>query len=104
MSSKSITEASLEQEFLSNTLPTSFVQQEVVSTKGIIAKLQEHGLSIASVEPISYAMQIRLTCGAIVNVFNSGKVVVQGTVAKQARMSTLAQLQKALPATTSCAL
>lgn len=104
MTVKTLAEALREQEFLSNATDTSFIKDDSCSAPSIITKLEEHGLPIASVEPINYATQIRLTCGAIVNVFDSGKVVVQGTVANQAKLITLTQLQKALPATTRCCL
>lgn len=104
MTVKTLAEALREQEFLSNSTEGAFIKDDSCSAQGIIKKLEEHELPIASVEPIAHATQIRLTCGAIVNVFDSGKVVVQGAVAKQAKLNTLQRLQKALPATTRCCL
>ena len=49
-------------------------------------------------------MQIRLTCGAIVNLYTTGKVVLQGKTTEQDKLTLLMQLGKALPATTICCL
>jgi hypothetical protein len=104
MTVKTLAEALREQEFLSNSTEASFIKDDSCSAQSIIKKLEEHELPIASVEPIAHATQIRLCCGAIVNVFDSGNVVLQGAVAKHERLSTLTQLQKALPTTTRCCL
>ena len=82
MTVKTLADALREQEFLSNSTDASFIKDDSCSAQSIIKRLEEYELPIASVEPIAHATQIRLSCGAIVNVFDSGTIVVQGAVAK----------------------
>lgn len=75
-----------------------------MSALNIMSKLHEYGFGITSAEPIAYGTQIRLTCGAIVNLYTTGKVVLQGKVTEQDKVTLLMQLEKALPAATICCL
>ena len=104
MAKKTIADAIRDQILLSNIPSHPYLKDNPVSALNIISKLLEHGFRIASAEPIAYAMQIRLTCGAIVNIFTSGKVVVQGKATQQDKLTILMQLEKALPAATICYL
>ncbi len=70
----------------------------------ILQDLRGSGLVITSVEPISCATQIRLACGAVINVFTTGKVVVQGAVHKQYRQRVLQLLKQVLPVNTTWCL
>ena len=44
----------------------------------LIVNLERNGLEVTSVRPIEHAIQIRLYCGVIINVYKPGKVLVQG--------------------------
>ena len=70
----------------------------------ILQDLHGSGLVITSAEPISCATQIRLACGAVINVFTTGKVVVQGSLDKRLRQRLLQLLQQVLPANTTWCL
>lgn len=66
----------------------------------IQAKLQELDFFIRSVKPIDYGVQIRLGCGAYVNVYDKGTVMVQGRLIESCRDESLEFLKRALPANT----
>ncbi len=66
----------------------------------IQTKLQELDFFIRSVKPISHGVQIRLGCGAYVNVYNSGTVMVQGSLIASCRDESMEFLKRALPANT----
>lgn len=55
------------------------------------------GLSIASDSQIEHGHQIRLACGAIINVFATGTVLVQGKLHPFRKTENLALLKRALP-------
>lgn len=104
MPKKTIADAMRDQILLSKLPFLPYPKDTQVSVSSIISNLQEHGFCIASAESIAHATQLRLTCGAIVNVFTSGKVVLQGALAQHEKLSILTQLEKALPAATICCL
>lgn len=104
MAKKTIADAIRDQILLSHVASRPYPKDNRMSALNIISTLHEHGFAITSAEPIAYGTQIRLTCGAIVNVFTTGKVVLQGRATKQDKLTLLMQLEKALPATTICCL
>ena len=66
----------------------------------IQAKLQELDFYIRTVKPIDHGVQICLGCGANVNVYDKGTVMVQGRLIESCRNESLAYLKGALPANT----
>ncbi|MDP2367415.1 hypothetical protein [Rhodoferax sp.] len=60
-------------------------------------KLHELNFHIKSVRQIAFAQQIKLTCGAVVTTFDTGKVLVQGKFLPSSRDESLALLKQALP-------
>ena len=66
----------------------------------IVSKLQQLDFFIRSVKPISYGVQIRLGCGAYVNVYDKGTVMVQGSLIESCRDESMEFLKQALPANT----
>ena len=66
----------------------------------IEARLRQLDFHIASVSKIDHGQQIRLGCGAIVNVYNSGTVLVQGKLIPECREESLLTLKLALPSIT----
>jgi hypothetical protein len=85
-------------------LSIPFNHHEEFSVSKILQNLHGSGLVITSAEPISCATQIRLACGAVINVFTTGTVVVQGSVDKRFRQRLLHLLQQVLPANTTWCL
>lgn len=63
----------------------------------IEAQLLHAGIFVDSVVEIDHGQQIRLGCGAIVNIYDSGTVLVQGKLSPRGGESTLAKLKKVLP-------
>lgn len=63
----------------------------------IEARLLEQGFYVVSVRPISYGQQIRLGCGAIINVYDKGTVLVQGKLHPHGKEESLRLLRQALP-------
>lgn len=63
----------------------------------IETKLLELDFYIDSVIKISYAQQIRLGCGAIINIYHNGTVLVQGKLHPQCREESLQLLNQVLP-------
>jgi len=63
---------------------------------------QLHELDFALDYPrrISHGTQIRPKCGAVINVFDTGTVVVQGRLIESVAEESLALLRRVLPATT----
>lgn len=72
----------------------------MTQAKQIVSKLQELDFFIRSVKPISHGVQIRLGCGAHVNVYSSGTVMVQGSLIASCRDESMEYLKRALPANT----
>lgn len=66
----------------------------------IEARLLELGLFVESVSKIGYGEQIRLGCGAVVNVYDKGTVVVQGKLHPNGKEESLRLLKQALPSDT----
>jgi len=101
MSSQTTSEKMLEHDFISSTTNrVPFLPQREVSVFSIATKLQEQAFSITTVDEIAYGTQIRLACGAIINVFDNGTVFVQGKMDKHTRTRTMELLKKALPENT----
>ncbi|MBS1196513.1 MAG: hypothetical protein H6R18_298 [Proteobacteria bacterium] len=63
----------------------------------IEARLLEGGLSVVDTVPINYGQQIKLDCGINVNVYSTGKILVQGKLHFCAPESTRGQLEAILP-------
>jgi len=67
----------------------------------LIANLERNGLEVTSARPIEHAIQIRLDCGVIINVYKTGKVLVQGKLDPRGKAHRVYLLQKLLPAGTT---
>ena len=61
------------------------------------SQLLHAGLAVDSVVEIDYGQQICLRCGAVVNVYDSEKVLVQGKLPSRSVENSLAKLKQALP-------
>jgi hypothetical protein len=72
----------------------------MTQAKQIVSKLQQLDFYIRAVKPISYGVQIRLGCGANVNVYDKGTVMVQGRLIESCRDESMEFLKRALPANT----
>ena len=68
-----------------------------MNAQEIEAELTDLDFFINSVNKIEHGWQIRLGCGAIVNVYNSGTVLVQGKLIPECREESLLTLKAALP-------
>ena len=68
-----------------------------MNAQEIEARLRQLDFHIASNSKIEHGWQIRLGCGAIVNVYNSGTVLVQGKLIPECREESLLTLKLALP-------
>ena len=66
----------------------------------IVSTLQQLDFHIHSIKPISYGVQICLGCGAYVNVYDKGTVMVQGSLIESCRDESMEFLKRALPANT----
>lgn len=60
-------------------------------------RIHKVGLKVMSAHEIEYGHQIRLECGAIVNLFTSGSVTVQGKLDPRTKVATVYLLQQILP-------
>lgn len=60
-------------------------------------RLEKSGLQVISVRTIEYGYQIRLECGAIINVYKTGKVLVQGKLDHRGKAQHVYLLQQLLP-------
>ncbi len=67
------------------------------SINRLASHLQNSGLEITSVHTIEYGCQIRLECGAIINVYKTGKVLVQGKLDPRGKAQRVHLLQQLLP-------
>lgn len=63
----------------------------------IEVKLQQLNFHIKSVRQIAFPQQIKLGCGAVVTIFDTEKVVVQGKFLPSCRDESMALLKQALP-------
>ena len=63
----------------------------------IQGKLLELDFFIHSVTKIDYGQQLRLGCGAVVNVYDKGTVLVQGKFIPEVRENSLQLLKEMLP-------
>lgn len=70
------------------------------SINRLASHLQKSGLEVTSVLAIEYGCQIRLECGAIINVYKTGKVLVQGKLDPRGKAQRVHLLQQLLPAGT----
>lgn len=66
----------------------------------IANRLHKFGLKVISAREIDYCHQIHLECGAIINAYVTGKVVVQGKLDPRGKAEHVARLLKALPSHT----
>ena len=66
----------------------------------IEATLLELGFYVSSVSQIDYGQRIRLTCGAVIRIYDKGTVLVQGKLHPQCRDESLRLLRLALPSNT----
>ena len=71
------------------------------SIERLTVNLERSGLEVMSVRPIDHACQIRLECGVIINVYKTGKVLVQGKLDPRGMTERVYLLQKLLPAGTT---
>lgn len=62
--------------------------------------LQKSGLKVNTAYQLDYCHQFRLACGAIINAYPNGKVVVQGKLDPRGKAEHVARLQNALPSHT----
>ena len=65
--------------------------------ENIVAALVAEDFYIVTKKEIPYGLQIKLGCGAVVNVYSSGKVMVQGTLIPACAEESMPLLVKALP-------
>lgn len=63
----------------------------------IEVKLQQLNFHIKSVRQIAFAQQIKLGCGAVVTIYDCGKVLTQGKLISSCRDESMALLKQALP-------
>ena len=68
--------------------------------KRIMRRLRQEDFAILDWRKIPYGHQIRLGCGAAINVYSSGTVLIQGKLIESVRDESLALLKKILPTTT----
>lgn len=68
-----------------------------VNAKQIESKLQDLDFFVREVRDINGGKQIRLGCGAILNVYNKGTVLVQGKLIPAVREESLSLLKMVLP-------
>jgi len=66
----------------------------------IRCKLLELDFHINSVTRIAFGQQIRLGCGAVINVYDKGTVMVQGKLLREDRGESLRLLKEILPVDT----
>lgn len=82
-----------------NRVSTEFhnVEFDQPSAAVIGRALFNSGLSISRINPIPFGMQLRLGCGVVINVFDSGCVFVQGKVRHATPQLILNTLKQLLP-------
>jgi hypothetical protein len=68
-----------------------------MNAQQIEARLRQLDIQIASVGKIEHGWQHRLGCGAVINVYDKGTVLVQGKLRPDCREESLAMLKLALP-------
>jgi hypothetical protein len=81
--------------------PVNLPEYNMHLTNRLVNELEANGLEIISVIEIDYGHQIRLECGAIINVYTTGKVVVQGKLHPYVQPNLVALLQQILPSHTT---
>jgi predicted nucleotide-binding protein len=52
--------------------------KHVIQTEAISRKLEERGFICTAVRQLAHGVQLRFSTGAIVNVYTTGKITVQG--------------------------
>ncbi len=57
----------------------------MVLIENIVEKIQSAGLLCTVQKTIPYGIQLRLANGAVVNVYNSGRILVQGRATDEVR-------------------
>ncbi len=60
----------------------------------------EPTLAVISVKDIDYGRQMRLRCGVVINIYDTGTVLVQGKLLPTLRNEVITMLKKLLPPTT----
>lgn len=63
----------------------------------ISSNLLAYGLAIKSDQVIEHGHQIRLVCGAVINVYDKGTVLIQGKLHPFLKTENLTLLKQALP-------
>lgn len=63
-------------------------------------RLRALDFDIACINRIDHGQQIRLRCGAIINVYDNGTVLAQGKLHSQCREVLLSSLKHILPSNT----
>ena len=63
-------------------------------------RLRALDFDVICINRIDYGQQIRLRCGAIINVYDNGTVLAQGKLQGQCREESLSSLKHILPSDT----
>lgn len=63
-------------------------------------RLRALDFDVICINRIDYGQQIRLRCGAIINVYDNGTVLAQGKLQSQCREESLSSLKHILPSDT----
>ena len=63
-------------------------------------RLRALNFDIVRINRIDYGHQIRLRCGAVINVYDNGTVLAQGKLQSQCREESLNSLKHILPSDT----
>lgn len=66
----------------------------------LLSKLHALDFDIICVKKIPYGQQVRLACGAVINVFDTGTALVQGKMHTYYRERAWILLRRILPPTT----
>ena len=68
-----------------------------MNAQEIEARLRQLDFHIASVSEIEHGWQIRLGCGAVINVYDNGAVLVTGKWHPECQEDSQTMLKRALP-------
>ena len=66
----------------------------------LASKLHAFDLEITYIKKIDYGQQIRLACGAVINVYDKGTVLLQGKLHEQYHERSMILLKHILPPNT----
>ncbi len=73
---------------------------EAVLARSIQSRLLDLDFAFDEPRRIAYAVQLRAKCGALINVYDTSKVVVQGHIVAAVAEESLRLLKQVLPTTT----